>query len=802
MRLRDFRIGWRLLLQEPTASLLTILGLAVGFTVLFCSLALLYYTHSFDRQVPDAERVYIVKSAPNWQGSMWRENIPLRVNDALQRSGLPLQASRIMLVDAEMRGRDLVQQVSLAAVDASFPAMFGVRVLAGDVNQAVSRPDAIALTVASAQRLFGSSDVVGKSVTIGGQAFQVTALLADAPDNSTVGYAALGAINTNAWDAKYRTATLEDWSNLDGRLYVKLGAGTSPDAVARTLETALENSPLRSQLKPDEAAEVGTRQLFDVALGPLTNSYLDPVQRSGNSSKKGNPTVLAAIAIVSLLILLLATVNHVNLSTVRIINRQREIAVRKVLGASGARVIGQMIAEAVLVSTLAALIGAVLAVLLLPGVAHFTSLALTELLTAGNILLGLAACLAFGVGVGVLAGIYPAWMTVKMRPAQILGGRGNTEGKHGFWLRRGLTVLQFALGMCLASVALTMTWQVLRISNMNFGFDPDPLLSIVLPANLDKPEAQSFRDAVARLPGVAQAAAASETVGQSSLYDVEVKSADGRVFKMGSTPVSPDYFDAYGVGPVAGRLFSAAIDPRENASVVVIDELAARTLGFATPSAAVGQIISVGDKALQIVGVNRALLTQSINREVRPRIFQLSLATPSLTVRVQGDTAPVSAEIEKLWSQHFPNNVLVINPVRRMLEIKAREITPFLRLVSMITVIAVLLAAFGMYVLSAHSMQRRAREIVLRKLYGARPRDIARLAGREVLTLLVVSAVLGLPAAAAIGLSMLKGYAEHGLVVPAALAIALLGGVMIALLSSLRHTLAAMRVSPAQALRG
>jgi putative ABC transport system permease protein len=802
MRLRDFRIGWRLLLQDPASSLATILGLAAGFTVFFCSLALLYYTHSFDRQVPDAQRVYIVKSSPNWQGSKWRENVPLRAAEALQRSGLPLQTSRIMLIDGEMRGRDLVQQVDLAAVDANFPAMFGVRVLAGDVNEAVTRPDAIALTVASARRLFGDTDVVGKSVAIRGDAYRVTALLADAPDNTTVGYAALAAIDSNAWSAKSRTATLEDWSNLDGRLYVKLGPGTTPEAVARALEQTLENSPLRSQLKPDESAEVGTRKLFDVALGPLTESYLDQVQRSGNSSKKGNPTVLTALAVVSLFILLLATVNHVNLSTVRIINRQREIAVRKVLGASGNRVIAQMIAEAVLVSTLAAVIGALLAGLLLPGVAHFTSLDLTSLLTPRNMVSGLAACLAFGVAVGVLAGLYPAWMTLKMRPAQILGGRGNTEGKHGFWLRRSLTVLQFALGMCLASVAMTMTWQVLRINNMNFGFDPNPLLSIVLPANMEKPEAQSFRDAVARLPGVAHVAAASETVGQASLYDVEVKAADGRAFRMGSTPVSPDYFAAYGVGPVAGRLFDAGIDPRENASVVVIDELAARTLGFASPAAAVGQIVAVDGKPLRIVGVNRALLTQSINRDVRPRLFQLSLATPTLTVRVQGDPAPVASEIEKLWGQHFPNNILMINPVRRMLEIKAREITPFLRLVSFITVIAVLLAAFGMYVLSAHSMQRRSREIVLRKLYGARSGDIARLAGREFVTLIAVSALLGLPAGAAIGLSMLKGYADHGYVVPLALGTALLGGVLIALLSSLRHTLAAMRMSPAQALRG
>ncbi|MET3117442.1 putative ABC transport system permease protein [Undibacterium sp. GrIS 1.8] len=802
MKFRDFRIGWRLLIQEPAHSLVAIIGLAIGFMVFFLGLSYIYYALHFDRHVPEYQHIFIVKSLPNWEDQRWHENIPTLVKDGLERSGLPLHAARLVVLDTEMRGDGAVQNVKLTTADASLIEVFGIKPVEGDLLVALSRPNALALTVSTARRLFGDTHALGKYVHIKNDTFLVSAIISDTPDNSTVPFSAVTGINTLAWKADERKAILDSWSDLSARLYIKLGANISADQIARRIAEDADRSPLRAQLKAEQLAQLGHDPLYEVKLGALTDSFLDPVVGGGNGSRKGNRTITISVACIALFVLLLAIANYVNLATVRIIARQREIAIRKVLGAPHWRVVMQVLTETILVSLIAAGVGMLLAWLVLPGFSALSGFALESLLTATNFLLGILAVLGFSIVIGLLAGFYPALMTAKIRPSAILAGRGSSVSTHGMWLRRSLTVFQFAVGMFFISMALTMSGQLQHISRLNFGFDPDKFLSIEMPYGLEQANAKSFSDAVRRLPSVVKTTASTVAIGQADFWNVDITMPDARVIKLDKTLVSPDYFNVYEIAPLAGRLFDAKIDNVDNPSVVVIDALAVTRLGFSSPTAAVGQFIKVKDKPLQIIGVNQPVRTQSLLMDAAPRVFMLSLETPSLSVKFEGDPAIVSAAITHLWAQHFPQNILQIKPVRNLLERGPRQIEPMLIIVSIVMCIVISLAFVGMYILSAYSLQRRSKEIVLRKLYGAMGRDIAQLLSYEFIVLIVVSALLGLPVAYVMGESLLDEFAERAAIGPWAVLAALVSASIVAMISTIRHTRVAMHMSPASALRG
>ncbi|WP_317201247.1 ABC transporter permease [Janthinobacterium sp.] len=802
MTLRDFRIGWRLLLLQPVYSCLAVLGLALGFAVCFLALAQLYFSLSVDRHVPAAAQVYVVKTRPNFDDARWVQGAPLPLKDVAEQSGLALTASRMVGLNLPMRVGDAVQNVALNAVDAAFIEVFGLRARSGDLRAALSRPDTLALTRATARRLFGTDQALDRSLRIGGQSFHVAAILDDAPDNASLTLTALAGMNTAAWDAAERKAMLADWGDTQNLLYLRLGAGASPQGVAQLLYDAVQKSPLRARLTPEQVVQLGGARLLDVALGPLRAAYLDDVSGGGGPLvKKGNTMKLALLAGMAALVLLLATINYVNLVTLRTIGRQREIAVRKVQGASGWRILRQMLAESMLVCLLAGAAGVLLAWLLLPGFGALVGLDLTALLTPDKLLAGAVLALALALAVGALAALYPARLALGMHPAATLGGRG-AAGGGGDWLRRALTVLQFGVGMAFASLAITMLWQMRFVSGLDFGFDPEPLLVLELPQDMRAPASASLRGAVARLPGVRQVALADDAIGASFRIMAKAGVAGRDSVAMRVTPVSPNYFALFGTRALAGRLFDPALDPEENAGVIVVDAAAAR-LGFASPAAALGQIVTLRDKAQRIVGVNATLLTQNALAPQQPTIYELTLKTRALIIRAEaGDNAALRAALAALWRQHYPNEVLTLTPVRRLLEAQAGQIAPMLQIMATATVVALALAAFGMYIQSAVSLQRKGREIVLRKLYGARGGDIGRLVGREFLLLIGVAAALGLPPAYLAGLALLSECALPAPVGPWAVLAALAGALLVALLASARHTLAAMRIAPARALRG
>jgi putative ABC transport system permease protein len=803
MKLRDFRIGWRLLLKEPVHSAVVIFGLAVGFAVFYLLLGFVQQSMSYDRQFPHSEQIYVVKTRFNYNGpgAPWKQTSAQVLKDVLDKSGIQAESAGFVTSAVSMVVDRVPQEIGLTLVHPGFQRVFGLAATEGDLADALSRPDALALTASTARRLFNDGHAVGKTVQIDAKTYRVLAVLPDPSTTTTFPFEALAGNASTTMSDEARKRLYASWGLLNGSVFVRLPASLPPSSVEALLQDAVDKSPLVAMMPPELAAKLAGGKLMDVRLSPLVGAYLDPDIAPDNSLiAHGNLAALQALSAVALLILLLAATNYVNLATVRTLRRQREIAVRKVMGASVPRVVGQFVAESVLVSLMSGVLGVAIAFALRPSFSGLVNRRLDDLFGPGMLGIGLLVALL----VGLVSGAYPTWVALKIRASQALSGRADSETAGGLWIRRVLTVLQFGTAIGLCAVTTAIAWQTNFATQLDPGFDPKPMLIVDMPKGLGSPQSGAFRDAVARLPEVAGVTAAWDAVGRHRTHLVApIRREGGDSVSVEVKGVRPDFFEVYAIAPKHGRLFDAKRDADDSGSVVV-NASAALALGYPTPDAAVGQALAAehGQTPARIIGIAPDIRFESLRKRQEPLLYDLDANTRTLTVRARGDALAVQAPLEQLWQKYFPNDVMRVTRAQSFFDQEYADERRMSRTLAASTIVAFLIASFGIYVLAAYSVQRRAQEIVLRKLHGASRGAIGRIVSREFLVLIGVSSVLALPIAAIAIDHFLHGYLERAPfgVWPMVLAFSI--ALIVALLSTLRHTVSAMRMAPSRVLRG
>lgn len=800
MLLSDFRIGWRLLARDRAFSAVVILGLATGIAACFLLLGLVRHAFSYDRHVPEAGRVHLLLERWNidLMGRKWTAMASLPARDAAVASGQPLLATAFLPRGLDVRVDDRVRAFGVTLVDPSFEQIFAPTVLAGDLQAALTRPGALALTRKTAVALFGREDAVGATMEGDGVTYTVAAVLADQPAATTMPYEALSGVQGSVLPDGMRRSLERAWGFVGGSVYIKLLPGADPEAVLENVRRGLRQSQLVQRDYAGQVAALGGGDLIDYRLAPLPGVYLDP-DLDGGHEVHGNRQGMLGLGLVALLILLLAATNYVNLATVRTLARQREIAMRKVLGASAHAVARQFLAESVLVCMAATLAGLLLAWLLLPVFADLVQREFDAMFTPGAVV----ATLALGLALGLAAGAWPAWSALRVRPGAALAGRDGSESAHGLWLRRLLTVLQIATAMGLTATTLAVAWQTRHASTIDPGFDAAPLLMFGVNNDLRDPRTRALRDEIARLPDVAGVAASQMpfSVGHNI---TSMRREGGEATDLSLYVLSPEFFQVLGVRPVAGRLFDPALDGREHPGRVIVNSSAARLLGYASPEDAIGKMLlrTDGEPALQVVGVVPDLRHRSAREPQPPAAYYLRERVRMFTVRARANPGAVARQIEALWPRHFPNETLgVVRMERLVSDMFYADDLRLARLLGASSAIASAIAAFGIYVLAAYGVQRRSKEIVMRKLYGASRGAIGRLVARDIGLLVAGGAMLGLPLAWLAIQHYLGGFATRAPIGGWTLALGLLLACVVALGATVRHALAAMRLRPAQALR-
>jgi len=791
---KDVRLAWRLLSKEPAYSGVAIVGLAVALAVCFLLSGLVRYAWTYNDAVPGAAGIVVVKERRNvFPRPDWGESAPAPLAEAALDAGLVQAATSARPFELGARVDHRFVQIAPAVVEANYLRFFGIAALAGNADAALARPDAVVASRGEALRLFGTADALDKVLTIAGKPYVVRAILPDLPENTSPPFKLLLGKGVRDWDTPPASNAQAWWRRV--RLYLKPVPGLDAARLGMQLERIVATQ--RDARLPAAMTAGRPLPITSVAATPLSTVFFDPDLRASQDGERyASPSAIAGLGLLAILILLLAASNYVNLAAVRTAARRREIAVRKTLGISGAGLAGQFLAEASLVGASATSLGALLAWLTIPLFSDLVGRPLASSYDAPAWLMLAAA----GLGTGLLASLYPAWLAARVPASAALGGRDG-ETAQGYRMRRVLTVAQFAAAIGLVAASLAVWWQARYASELDPGFDPSQQLVLTLPLEAGKPwpsTLRAFKAELARLPVVEGVTAISEAIGRDGVQiirSIAMPHAGGAQapVPIEAKKVGANFFDVFKLRPVAGKLFS-----REKEPGVVLNARAALALGFASPEAAVGQVI---DGDMRVIGIAPELRYTTLRARPGPIMYTANEEQGVLVARVRGPLPAARAELEALWARHLPDDAPDIETASSVFARNYRDDMRQARLLALASIVATSLACFGIYVLSSYTVRRRAREIVLRKLHGATPRHIGLLVAREWMVLLAMGTLLAVAPAWLWSERYLSGFVERAPMGNWPLAIAFAMVACVASIACARQALLAMRMAPALALR-
>jgi len=808
MKFLDLRVAWRQLLAEPLNAAVLIGGLALALAACYLLAVLLGERYRPDPALQAPERIVLIDFHGNMPGREedWFLGSPFVFSQALAQARAPVQLlSRVSEDMVTLRQGERSVRTSTLAADASLVELFNLRALQGDLRSSLGRPDTIAITEGLARKLFGHTAVLGKTLVLGKHPLSVAAVLPEPGSRSQ--FRAEAYLGFDAPAAGIDRDTREAWFMIAGRVYGRLLPGASAAQVGAVAQALLDASPIMKELPPEWTAK-GRKAAFMRAL-PVTEMPFEG--REGRLRVQ----VLAALAAIAALLLSLALLNFVNLSGVRTLQRQREIAVRKSLGLSPARLLLQFAVEAQLSILLASALALLLAWLLLPWLTNALRVPMPDALLQPLPLLGL---LLVGLLLGLLVSLYPAWLAWRQQAAAALQGRQASEGRGGLLLRRALSGLQFGIALLVCSLALLLSLQNRHVLQRELGYHPEGALALPIPAGASAQQAEDLRQALAQLAEVGAMAWTDSVPGSARLDRNADFSYQDRQAQLRMSALDSDFFAFYKVPLLAGELAGAGRD------AIVLDEPAVRALGFASAAEAIGKTVAstmVGlnqqREQLRIVGVVPALTLEGTRELPRPHMLRLQRSEQALAERrgfwvlnlrlkphYQTDRqAEQTAEqlLAPAWKRIFPGEPFSVESVEQAMLEPYETDRRIAQLVSATGVLALALAGFGVYALAAYLVQRHARELVLRKLHGASSLQALTRLLREFAVLLLLAALIALPLSWWLGQQYLSQFADRSPSGAWPQGLALAGLLLVSLLASLRHGLAAMAMRPVLALR-
>jgi putative ABC transport system permease protein len=821
-------VAVRALARHKVYAFINIFGLALGLAA--CLLILLYvrYETSYDRALPDAERVYQVQTLytdPETGNRTRQEGTEGVIVESLAKDFPQIEAiaraegDRPVLLE-----RGEAQYADVLNADPSFFQILQVPFVAGDPKSALSEADSLVVSRSEAVKRFGTVNAVGRTVTgiRRGEKYdmRVTGVFEDFPRNSHLGFTLVSRIREE--DKKGC-----GWGCINGVVYLKLRPGADAEEVNRQLPAwELRNIP-RSNVA---GQMVGEGDAFDWRLVRLADVHLSGAEAFWDDRPENDGRTIATFAIIALLILGMACVNFVNLATARAGQRAREVALRKVLGASRRQLILQFLGESLLITGVAMLIALAIAELVLPWLALFLHADLKIGYWGADGIL--ASAVALLLVVGIAGGLYPALYLSRYQPGSVLrANRSAAEPAGSGRLRNLLVVAQFAVSIGLIVCTFVVYGQTRFAQTADPGYRREGLIQAT---NLNRaaiiPLTETMIREVAKVPGVTAATAANIRVASRQTINLRIE-VPGRTksLTIGWYSVHPSFFDTMGIGLLAGRKLSRqyagdnAYTPWETDEAaaagqrilaqrginVVVSALAAKQMGFATPADAIGKPVrarafakEIGTLPVTIVGVVADSRFRSTRDPVEPIIYSDDGIYSSLIVRYDStDPQAVRSGIERVWARLAPDvpfdgDFADAQLADLYLADQARGTT-----FAGFALLAIVIACLGLFGLAAFTAERRTKEIGIRKVFGARIRDIVRLLAWQFSKPVVLANLVAWPVAWWVMRDWLNGFDARIDLGPGPFLMAGLLALAIALGTIAGHAVKVARLNPIHALR-
>ncbi|GGB01918.1 FtsX-like permease family protein [Puia dinghuensis] len=771
-----FLVALRNLRHNKLFSLINILGLAIGISASLVIFLIVQYDFSFDRFEPDGDRIYRVVSDNVYQG-----------NTGHTRGTHALLAD---VAKKELTGADLVvsfryynagklvvpgnEAASPSAGPGTNPAnpatfhnpkhlifadeayfkLLPYQWLAGSPATALAEPGRVVLSESRALLYFPNqplNSIVGRTLTYDDTlTAQVTGVVRDfdslqRTDFNFKEFLSLATVLDNP--ALRKQFYWDKWSatSSDQQLYLRLGKGVKPAAIEAQLKAFCNKYEGESE-KKNNFTETWRLQ-------PMSDLHFNRDYGNFNVELADKPT-LYGLMLIAAFLLLLASINFINLTTAQGTQRAREIGIRKTLGSTRRQLVLQFLSETFLITLAATMLSILLTPLLLKAFADFIPTGLHFSLTQPflTVFLGLLVLL-----VSLLAGIYPALVLSSSKVLVVLKNQAyaGTAKTRGAWVRQGLTVSQFVIAQFFIMGALLVSKQIRYMLDKDLGFNKEAILSFQLPYRDTSMLRRVYMlDQVKRLPGVRMASLANDVPFGWGWWTQGMEYKDGKKdiqLAMEMKAGDPNYLRMFRIPLLAGR----DLLPNDTARELVINEAAVHALGFRQPQEAIGKMINWDDRLMPIVGVMRDFHAHALSFEIKPMALCRMMNRANdliVTLRTKGeggghgeDWQGTIAAMKTLFASTYPQDEFSYNFLDESIANSYNGQQRISRLLRWATGLTVFISCLGLLGLVIYVTNRRTKEIGIRKVLGASVTQITAILSKEFLLLVAIAFAIATP---------------------------------------------------------
>ena len=749
------KTAWRNLMKNKIFSFINIFGLTTGLTCFLLIALYVFDELSFDRFHKNADNIYrVIEDRVSPEGKQAKiAGAGYQVSEK-SKSVVPgiKDVARLTVfgrtnVKATETSNVFYAEYRIGSI--GFLTTFDFPLLQGNRNTALRDPFSVILTEEMATKLFGTTNVMGKSVKTDRdeKPYKITAVLKNFPANSHLSFDLLFSESTIS-GKNFVDFVNTDWTSRYFTTYLQLDGKVSPHIIEKKIQDLINTN---------RAGDDKTK--ITLSLQPLTRIHFYSAGIEG--SDKSSITYIYVFSLVALFILIIACINYMNLATARFTNRAKEIAVRKVAGASRKNLVNQFLAEAFLITTIALTIALIAVKLILP---YFNSF------TGKQLALGTEADYRVWTGIllilvlsGILAGIYPALFQSRFKPLVLLKNKIN-PGKGTLSLRKSLVIFQFSLSIIMIIATTIVYMQVKYLDTKDMGFNKEQLLVIDINSGKVRRDAETIKNEFKKLPQVSQVCVTTRVPGEwKNIPKVKVKNehitneTGDEMFFIGA---DDQFLSTYKIELLSGRNFSSG--SLADSSSVLITETAAKQLGI---KEAAGQRIDVpffdfsGDVSapdrpytVTVAGIIKDFNFQSLREPLKPMIIgfqknpvqaidyftaKVSIQDANTTLK-QMDAALHSIDPDHLFEYHF---------LDQQWDLFYREDRVRQTIFFIIAILAIVIACLGLFGLATYSAEQRVKEIGIRKVLGASVQSIVVILSKEFLKLVIIASVIAFPVA-------------------------------------------------------
>lgn len=800
-----FKTALRNLWKNKAFSAINIVGLAAGLAV--CLLIVLYVFDelSYDRFNKNAERIYRLDADLLFNGTHFvaasgpKPLAPRLVMDYPQvQQMVRLNPRNDILVKKDNNN---IQDHFATYADSTFFQVFTAKMIVGNETTALNEPHSVVIDETTAKKYFNSTDVLGKTLMLDNDNLcKITGVIEDFPRQSHFHFHFIRPLRDSYMEDQ------DQWLSNNARCYILVKPGVSKEFVQQKVDATIDKylfAQMQTMLHVSKAEIQAQNNYFKYHAIPLTDIHLKS-DKSYEIEPNGNITYVYIFSVIAVLIVLIACVNFMNLSTARSANRAKEVGIRKVAGSTRANLIFQFLMESILMAFFSLVLAIGIAALLLPTFNQIAGKQMTVGTLFSSWFLPVIAALVFIVG--FLAGSYPAFYLSSFQPIMVLKGK-IASGFKSSWLRSSLVVFQFSISIILIIGTIVIYNQLSFIRNRKIGFNREQVLVLHNTYSLSD-NIETFRDEMLKLSGVTNCTISGDipSIGSGG-YDQNGWFRDAtldtkRGIIMTNFTVDENYIPTLGMQMAAGRNFSKEF--KTDSSAIILNESAVELLGLKDP---LNTILfrpdsKINAKGYRVIGVVKDFNYNSMHEKVGALVMQLGLYQGSMAMRVKpANITSLVRSVEQKWKTIVPgfpfSYSFMDNDFDNLYHTETRTGTLFVTF----AVFAILIACLGLFGLVTYAAEQRTKEIGVRKVLGARVGGIVAMLSKDFAKLVLIASVIAFPVAWWAMHQWLQGFAYRTSIAWWMFVVAALVAISIALVTVSIQAIRAALANPVKSLR-